>query len=71
MDRPEQGKTGTEVLERPTKSKTKNSSNGHKNNSNGAVDELSLVLASLQSMRDGDFSVRLPGNWTGLSGKIR
>jgi len=70
MDRPEQGKTGTEVLERPTKSKTKNSSNGHKNNSNGAVDELSLVLASLQSMRDGDFSVRLPGNWTGLSGKI-
>ncbi len=21
-------------------------------------------------MRDGDFSVRLPGNWTGLTGKI-
>jgi HAMP domain-containing protein/CheY-like chemotaxis protein/signal transduction histidine kinase len=32
--------------------------------------ELSVILASLQTMRDGDFSVRLPGNWTGLSGKI-
>src|SRR6201998_3691300 len=29
-----------------------------------------VVLASLQSMRDGDFSVRLPGSWTGLGGKI-
>jgi len=36
----------------------------------GSSGELSLVLASLQSMRDGDFSVRLPVNWTGLSGKI-
>ena len=81
MDKPEQGKAGTAVLERSTKRRTKNSSNGHKTtdngnqngfsgNGNGAVDELSLVLASLQSMRDGDFSVRLPGNWTGLSGKI-
>ena len=32
--------------------------------------DLSVVLASLQTMRDGDFSVRLPGNWTGLAGKI-
>src|SRR5580693_1462920 len=32
--------------------------------------ELSVILASLQTMRDGDFSVRLPGNWTGLAGKI-
>jgi hypothetical protein len=28
------------------------------------------VLAALQTMRDGDFSVRLPGFWTGLGGKI-
>src|SRR5215472_844731 len=33
-------------------------------------EELCAVLASLQSMRDGDFSVRLPGSWTGLPGKI-
>src|ERR1700678_3015861 len=32
--------------------------------------DLSIILASLQTMRDGDFSVRLPGNWTGLAGKI-
>jgi HAMP domain-containing protein/CheY-like chemotaxis protein/signal transduction histidine kinase len=32
--------------------------------------ELSAILAKLQRMRDGDFSVRLPGSWTGLSGKI-
>jgi HAMP domain-containing protein/CheY-like chemotaxis protein/signal transduction histidine kinase len=32
--------------------------------------DLSVILASLQTMRDGDFSVRLPGNWTGLAGKI-
>jgi HAMP domain-containing protein/CheY-like chemotaxis protein len=32
--------------------------------------DLSVILASLQTMRDGDFSVRLPGYWTGLHGKI-
>src|SRR5262245_6738993 len=31
---------------------------------------LNILLARLQSMRDGDFSVRLPGDWTGLEGKI-
>jgi len=71
MDRPEQEKAGAAVLERP-KGKAKNNNNGHKNGANGAAAdvELSLVLATLQSMRDGDFSVRLPGNWTGMSGKI-
>jgi HAMP domain-containing protein/CheY-like chemotaxis protein/signal transduction histidine kinase len=29
-----------------------------------------MLLAALQQMRDGDFSVRLPGNWIGISGKI-
>src|SRR5262245_38493301 len=28
------------------------------------------LLAALQQMRDGDFSVRLPGNWIGIGGKI-
>jgi HAMP domain-containing protein/CheY-like chemotaxis protein/signal transduction histidine kinase len=32
--------------------------------------DLGLVLAGLQTMRDGDFSVRLPVAWTGLKGKI-
>src|SRR5246500_1251605 len=32
--------------------------------------DLAAILAGLQTMRDGDFSVRLPGSWTGLGGKI-
>src|SRR5215467_7700294 len=32
--------------------------------------DLSAMLACLQTMRDGNFSVRLPGSWTGLSGKV-
>ncbi len=39
--------------------------NGHVN-----AENLSVILAGLQTMRDGDFSVRLPGDWTGLAGKI-
>ena len=41
--------------------------NGH---ANGATTDLHILLTGLQAMRDGDFSVRLPGNWTGLEGKI-
>ncbi len=29
-----------------------------------------LLLASLQAVRNGDFSARLPGHWTGIAGKI-
>jgi HAMP domain-containing protein/CheY-like chemotaxis protein/signal transduction histidine kinase len=32
--------------------------------------DLRLILDGLQTMRDGNFSVRLPGSWTGLAGKI-
>ena len=38
--------------------------------SGDATVDLAIVLSCLQTMRDGDFSVRLPGNWTGLGGKI-
>src|ERR1043166_10304000 len=47
--------------------------NGHANGNglaSGASTELAALLVSLQAMRDGDFSVRLPGHWTGLEGKI-
>ena len=49
--------------------------NGNGTNGNGALDAaspefLALILQSLQTMKDGDFSVRLPVTWTGLSGKI-
>ncbi len=32
--------------------------------------DLRQLVIGLQAMRDGDFSVRLPGDWTGLAGKI-
>jgi len=35
----------------------------------GSLD-LTVILTSLQSMRDGDFTVRLPGTWVGLAGKV-
>src|SRR5262245_38720451 len=31
--------------------------------------DVGKLLQALQSMRDGDFSVRLPRDWTGLAGK--
>jgi CheY-like chemotaxis protein/HAMP domain-containing protein/signal transduction histidine kinase len=43
--------------------------NGHKNGHLASA-ELGLILASMQTMRDGDFSIRLPGGWTGIAGKI-
>jgi HAMP domain-containing protein/CheY-like chemotaxis protein/signal transduction histidine kinase len=54
------------------------SSEGQKSKHNGnsvlvaepGSSDLSMILGSLQTMRDGDFSVRLPGSWTGLAGKI-
>src|SRR5579863_3108335 len=32
--------------------------------------DLTVILGALQIVRDGNFSVRLPGSWTGLPGKI-
>src|SRR5258706_6776547 len=32
--------------------------------------EIRALLHGLQAVRDGDFTVRLPGDWTGLEGKI-
>ena len=32
--------------------------------------DLNVILSALQNMRNGDFTVRLPGTWVGLSGKI-
>jgi HAMP domain-containing protein/signal transduction histidine kinase/DNA-binding response OmpR family regulator len=42
----------------------------HAENGHVTSDNLSAILTGLQTMRDGDFSVRLPGDWTGLAGKI-
>jgi HAMP domain-containing protein/CheY-like chemotaxis protein len=48
--------------------------NNGKNNGHSATEvapaDLVAILSCLQTMRDGDFSVRLPGSWVGLTGKI-
>src|SRR6478672_8276889 len=36
----------------------------------GDLPERRELLAALQAVGDGDFSVRLPGDWRGLDGKI-
>ena len=36
----------------------------------GPNDELRELLRVFLAVRDGNFSVRLPGHWTGLVGKI-
>jgi HAMP domain-containing protein/CheY-like chemotaxis protein/signal transduction histidine kinase len=62
-------RSATAVANRPSDA-------GHKSNGNSvlvaqpAAADLSVILASLQTVREGDFSVRLPGSWTGLPGKI-
>ena len=51
--------------------KTSEKNNGHSSvTAEPASADFTAILASLQTMRDGDFSVRLPGSWTGLAGKI-
>jgi HAMP domain-containing protein/CheY-like chemotaxis protein/signal transduction histidine kinase len=51
--------------------KASEKSNWHSNiTAEPAVADFTTILAGLQTMRDGDFSVRLPGSWTGLAGKI-
>ncbi|MGA9720101.1 MAG: hybrid sensor histidine kinase/response regulator, partial [Acidobacteriaceae bacterium] len=60
-----------------TTASSRKSGNGTQKNGNGnvlatppATNDLALILASLQTMRKGDFSVRLPVAWTGIPGKI-
>ncbi len=47
-------------------------SNGRTGARNGSAPPnfLAVILMALQTMRDGDFSVRLPGAWVGVEGKI-
>ena len=44
-------------------------SNGHRTAGLSEAD-LGRIVIGLQTMRDGDFSFRLPGTWTGVGGKI-
>jgi HAMP domain-containing protein/CheY-like chemotaxis protein/signal transduction histidine kinase len=63
----------TEQEHKKGQHKAGEASNGAQNNGHSSVEaspDLVAILASLQTLRDGDFSVRLPGSWVGLAGKI-
>src|SRR5262245_45731877 len=59
---------------RPTRaakvSKKNGQGNGQVTSYASSSPNLRGLLAGLQAMRDGDFAVRLPGDWIGLEGKI-
>jgi HAMP domain-containing protein/CheY-like chemotaxis protein/signal transduction histidine kinase len=69
MKRTEQGgaTTTTPVQSKPVRGAKENGNNGLAEITKA---DLGAILAGLQTMRDGDFSVRLPGVWTGVGGKI-
>jgi HAMP domain-containing protein/CheY-like chemotaxis protein/signal transduction histidine kinase len=64
----------TSAKRRPREQRGKGNGQFADTDTDGAVapeaEDLALILASLQTMRDGNFSVRLPVAWTGLKGKI-
>src|SRR5258707_2660810 len=57
----------------PAANQTNESNQNNGNSVHAAVSvpvDLRVILAGLQTVRDGNFSVRLPGSWIGLPGKI-
>ena len=61
------GLTGGTPLKKTGRAGVKGPTNGH---AAGASFDLQAVLYGLQAISAGEFSVRLPGHWTGLEGKI-
>src|SRR6201987_1700335 len=59
---------GSVAVAQPRGSASRNGNSRHAPEQSSA--DLGLILATLQRMQEGDFSVRLPGSWTGLPGKI-
>jgi HAMP domain-containing protein/signal transduction histidine kinase/DNA-binding response OmpR family regulator len=59
------------TVAQPTPKSKNSQKNPPENGADTSVpDYLPIILMGLQTMKDGDFSVRLPGSWTGLAGKI-
>src|SRR5260370_10355100 len=61
----------TEVARGEPEADQKNKNNGNVTlATEPAPADLGVILSCLQTVRDGDFSVRLPVSWVGLPGKI-
>jgi methyl-accepting chemotaxis protein len=61
------GLTGEAALKKTGRAGVKGQTHGR---TGGASFDLHLLLNGLQAISAGEFSVRLPGHWTGLEGKI-
>ena len=61
---------GTANIDSERQAQVTEKNNGHSSVAESSPADFAAILASLQTMRDGNFSVRLPGSWTGLAGKI-
>ncbi len=63
------GHVGGALLPQPP---TSEPLNGHAEESSNELSsrQTRAILSALQAMQSGDFSVRLPGDWVGLEGKI-
>src|SRR5579871_3504346 len=59
----------SEHTETPTLQKSRNKRNSGVNG-HAPGHELEVMLQAMQTVREGDFSARLPVAWTGLNGKI-
>ena len=54
----------------PAKTAYTDTTDSGKNGVDTGKDQNARLLAALHSLRDGDFSVRLPSDWLGVQGKI-
>jgi len=62
--------SANEVMPNSSEAVTSLPKNNGKSKTHDEPFDLAVILSSLQSMRNGDFAVRLPGTWVGLAGKI-
>src|SRR5438477_6919186 len=69
MKRTETGET-TAATPAPPKSTRATREKGQNGHAEITKTDLGSILAAVQTMRDGNFSVRLAGVWTGVGGKI-
>ena len=67
IEQPGLGQDGTN--DNPSNGLEPSTSNGN-GVDHPSAEYLTAILQTLQTMKDGDFSVRLPVAWTGLAGKI-
>jgi len=60
----------TLTMETPSVETSSKGNGSARHSGESTAADLGMILGGLHAVRNGDFSVRLPGSWTGLPGKI-